>query len=475
MVYDLLGRMIQRVEPEYTSTWTYDKYADGTARSKGIGKLCEASTGAAGFDRAFAYDKYGRPASTRTTITNGPSFASAVAYNNTNGRVTSQTYPTGLTVNYTYTTGSRGFLEKVTLGTAATVNPLPATPGGAAGPSVPLAAGTVLWQSLAVNAAGQVEQSKTSNNVTSTSAFDPATGRINALTAGIGSATTVLNDTYTWDSLGNLSQRTDTNGDGSSGAVQETFVYDGLNRLVDDTVNAPAIAGYLRKSTLQYNALGNLLYKSDVGVYSYAASGNVNGVSNVRPHALASVSAASGTSYSYDANGNLISASAGSYRTLSYTSFNLPDSNTGIAGPSGTPTYRWNYDSEHQRIKETRTITGGTDAGTRVTWMMHPDNAGGLGFESETTTPTNGAATTMNRHYLNAGGVSIGVLVSSGALPVLSAGVDATPPTLSSITLVKVEYWHKDHLGSIVATTDHTGAVTARYAFDAFEIGRAHV
>ena len=39
---------------------------------------------------------------------------------------------------------------------------------------------------------------------------------------------------------------------------------------------------------------------------------------------------------------------------------------------------------------------------------------------------------------------------------------------LSTITLVKVEYWHKDHLGSLIATTDHTGAVTEHYAYDPF-------
>ena len=59
------------------------------------------------------------------------------------------------------------------------------------------------------------------------------------------------------------------------------------------------------------------------------------------------------------------------------------------------------------------------------------------------------------------------VLVSTGALPTLALGVN-TPPVIASIVLVKLEYWHKDHLGSLAATTDHTGAVTARYAYDPF-------
>ena len=63
--------------------------------------------------------------------------------------------------------------------------------------------------------------------------------------------------------------------------------------------------------------------------------------------------------------------------------------------------------------------------------------------------------------------MAIGVFVSTGALPTLAAGATA-PPALASITLVKVEYWHKDHLGSTAATTNHAGAVTGRYAYDPF-------
>jgi RHS repeat-associated protein len=104
-------------------------------------------------------------------------------------------------------------------------------------------------------------------------------------------------------------------------------------------------------------------------------------------------------------------------------------------------------------------------AGTRVTWYLQPDNAGGLSFEYEKTTPASGTATNVSRHYLNVGGVAIGMLEATGTLPAPSG---TAPATIASITLVKVEYWHKDSLGSLVATTDQTGAVTDRYAYDPF-------
>ena len=100
----------------------------------------------------------------------------------------------------------------------------------------------------------------------------------------------------------------------------------------------------------------------------------------MRPHAVRSIAGATNVSYDYDANGNLKSASAGKYRSLSYNSFNLPDSNSGAQGAAGTPKYTWLYDEEHARLKEAHTDA----SGTRTTWYLHPDNAGGLAFESET-------------------------------------------------------------------------------------------
>jgi RHS repeat-associated protein len=219
--------------------------------------------------------------------------------------------------------------------------------------------------------------------------------------------------------------------------------------------------------SLQYNALGSILYKSDVGIYNHG----VQGANAVRPHAVQSIEGATANSYGFDANGNIASASSGKYRGITYTGFNLPDSQAGVQGPAGGPNYVWSYDEDHARIREVRTIPSGTNAGTRTTWYLHPDNTGGLAFESEVNAPTSPSAVnpavTSNRHYLSAGGQSLGVLVSTGALPTLGA-TQTAPPVQASLSAVKLEYWHKDHLGSIAATTDHNGDVTARDAYDPF-------
>jgi RHS repeat-associated protein len=433
MAYDVLGRMSSRVDPEYTSTWYYDAYANGSACNKGTGKLCESKT-SSGIDRKTVYDNLGRPVNARTDISGGPSFASALGYDSVTGRVSSQTYPTGLQVGFAYT--ARGFLEKVNLLTSAN-----------------LVSSSLLWQAQSVDAWGKAEQQLYGNNVVSKAAFEAATGRVTGLTAGVGSSTSVLNQTYVWDSLNNLTGRTDNNGDGSSGAVSETFGYtDALNRLTSYNVSGPSIPGYNRTVTLQYNALGMLLYKSDVGNYTYNPQGGAH------PHALQSVSGAINGSYQYDANGNLKSATGGKYASITYNSFNLPDSQGGVQGSGLSDT--WQYDENHARIKEVH-VAGGN---TRTLWYLHPDNQGGLGFESEIDTSP---ATQNNRHFITAGGQVIGVLVTTGALPTLTSGQTA-PPVIASITLAKVEYWHKDQLGSLITTTDQSGNVTARYAYDPF-------
>ena len=453
MAYDALGRVASRVEPEYASTWSYDTNAAGASCGKSVGKLCEVNS-SNGVNRKTVYDGLGRPINSRTTVANGPSFASAVGYDNVNGRAVSQTYPTGLQVLYNYTT--KGYLSTLTMGTTATVTPMPANAGGTPVAGTTLSAGALLWQANAYNAWGKAERYQYGNAVVSNAVFDASTGRVTNLTAGASGSVNVLNQSFVWNSINQITQRKDANGDGNTGAVSDSFGYDPLGRLSTYSVSAPAIPNLGRTVTLQYNALGMTLYKSDVGDYVYGAQATPG----VRPHALQSVIGAVTTSYGYDANGNLTSADAGKYSAISYTSFNMPDANIGAQGPAGTPKYTWQYDENHQRIKEIEVSA----AGTRTTWDLHPDSQGGLGFESESSTAS---PTPMNRHFLSVGGASIGVLVSSGALPTLGA-TQTAPTVLGSVTLVKVEYWHKDHLGSLITTTDHQGNVTQRYAYDPF-------
>ena len=428
--YDGLGRQKTRTEAEFNTTWTYDTC------STGVGRLC-ASTTTAGVTKTNVYDSFGRPVNTRVDIaSSGKSFASAMAYDATTGRLASVTYPTGLRVAYGYTAGL-GYNDSVSLVTPTT--------------GVALAANPVLWRANIVNASLQAAQVTYANSVTERVTFEPGTGRPTDLKAGIGSATNLLNQHIDWDSIGNLAQRIDNNGDGTH-PTTEVFLYDNLNRLVQYRVDGAGMSSpYSRTVGMTYDALGMMRYKSDVGNYAYGTMGAA------KPHTPTVIA---GVSYSSDANGNIVGASSGKYASIGYTSFDLPDSSTGITGPAGSPKYTWQYDERHARVQQTR-VSGGN---TRSTWYLHPDAMGGLAFESES---NSSPASVEHRHFLTAAGQAFGVLTTTDALPTLGTG-QMSPPTVTSVTLAKVEYWHKDHLGSIASTSDQNGALQQRYSFDPF-------
>ncbi len=460
MAYDVLGRMRQRAEPEDVSNWAYDTYLDGTACLKGVGKLCESSS-SVGSGHRYAFDAFGRPisAAVTTNMARTAGFASALSYDATTGRQATKTFPSGLQIAYGYTAG--GFVNAVRLASQFTVNALPHVAGGSAAPQAVLTSGSALWQPSTIDAWGHATADALGNGVTDRSTYDASTGRPATLVSGLGATGAgVLNLAYTWDSLGRVATRTDSNGAGDSNAVVDGYQYDGVDRLIQYTVQAPGVPNYVRTVTMQYNAVGNLLYKSDVGTYAYAPYGNTGGVSNALPHAVATLTDAQGVPrhYSYDAGGNMTAVDGGKYRSLSYNSFNLPDSSAGVAGSAGGPRYQYVYDENHQRVSETRTDAGGT----QVTWFANPDNGAGLEFESE----TSASGIVNNRHYIMAGAQTV-VLVTTAPLPALGVGQTAPTPSMTMVG-VKVEYWHKDVLGNLTTTTDHRGVVTAYYSFDPF-------
>jgi RHS repeat-associated protein len=168
---------------------------------------------------------------------------------------------------------------------------------------------------------------------------------------------------------------------------------------------------------------------------AYGATVTVGTTTRVLPHAVRSVTGTvngvANPTYSYDANGNL---TEGAGRTVSYQAFNLPFR---ITANGKTLTY--NYDPEHQRIKET---VSGTTA--KETVYLNPANGKGLFYEKETV-----GATVTHRHFVSAGAATIAVVTQTGST-------------------FATRYWHKDHLGSTVVVTDQSGAVIERLAYEPY-------
>jgi RHS repeat-associated protein len=109
------------------------------------------------------------------------------------------------------------------------------------------------------------------------------------------------------------------------------------------------------------------------------------------------------------------------------------------------------YGPEHQRIRENVTLSGnGTSsyfAGN--TWYLNGEDSLGLTYEKEIR--ANG--TTEHKHYLMAQGQVFALFTSRSG-------------TLNGLPATTTSYFQQDHLGSIAAITDETGAVTERLAYD---------
>ncbi len=393
MSYDLLGRMTNRSEPDLVSTWTYDSC------TKGIGKLCSVSA-TNGYSRLHGYDGLGRPSTLSITI--DTAYSISTTYDSA-GRVDTVTYPTGYAVKN--------------------------DPDS-----------TVYWTANAQNAAGQVTSELLGNSLTTTRTYD-ALFRMSAVTS-TGTGGTVHNLAYTFDAVSNVSQRQDL-----TQSVTENFSYDTLNRLTS------ASGSGLTTRSFDYNPIGNVIYKSDVGTYSYPASGQRHAVASVSGGGAANTVTAS---YGYDANGNLTSASGTIYpssgsvsfsRTLTPSSYDMPSTLTHVQGGS-TYSYTYTYSAEHQRV---RLVTQRPD-GTFTSIYVHPGGGNGALLYEKEIRASDGRI--EHKHYVNGGAGLTGVFVTK----TIYAGGEAP----------EMRYYHRDHLGSVAVITNPAAAVIERLAYEAY-------
>jgi len=128
---------------------------------------------------------------------------------------------------------------------------------------------------------------------------EPYIGLLQGSSAGpSGAPASLIDQTYEYNGLGHLTKRTD-----AQHATEEIFSYDELNRTTRSLLNNTASAQLLRNLNYQYDALGNIVYNSEVGIYSYASG------AGAKPHAVQSINGQAGKTvnpiYSYDANGKL--------------------------------------------------------------------------------------------------------------------------------------------------------------------------
>lgn len=395
MHYDDLGRMDSRTETDLISKWVYDQPAGPTTCStlKSCGKLVESYTLAGAlksFQQSHSYDSLSRPSSTVSQL--DTSYTHSYQYDSWGRPLAEQHQRANETAKvFERRYNAYGYQYQVLRGSL------------------------ILWQATEQDAAQRIKKITLGNGLNIARDFYANTGRLQSsslMNASNISQPEQLREGYTYDTLGNVAQRTQYWAD--TGFI-ENFTYDDLNRLKSGTVTGYATQNF------NYDAIGNILNKTGTGTgdYVYLPSG----AASIRPHAVDTIPGIG--KFNYDANGNLLN---GAGRTLSWTSFDMPAMITKTSG-SGTESSSFVYGPDHQRIKQTK------QDGSIIYY------AGAMEIET-----LSGTVQSQKTYWPN----GLGVEIDKPLRP------------------TDLNWTHQDRIGSIVAISDASGNIVEKLAYDSW-------
>lgn len=393
--FDRLSRMIARTDiaDSITTNWTW---GDGSGGAKNIGRLADVSM--SGYAESFAYDGIGR-LSTRT-ITMDQSYVFDYSYNNL-GALDTLSYPANpfsarQKIKYGY---QYGFLKSVTDWSSG--------------------AGTTYWVADTQNSRGQTTQETLGNGVVTSRQFDAVSGLLASIRSGPGGSSSLQNESYLYDKVGNVTQRQETNL-----GLTENFCYDSLHRLAyAELGSSPSPYCGSPSLTVAYDHMGNITSKDDVGVFNYTTpQAGCYYYSNAQIHAVRN---AGGVAYCYDANGNMTKRGDAS---IAWTSANYPKQ---ISTSTDTTTFL--YGPDRQYFQQVYSGAGGNETTYYVGGLLEKVDAGSIDW----------------RHYIVADDQVVAIVsrTSSGT---------------------SVRYPLEDQLGSTSVIANSDGSSLARQSFGAF-------
>ncbi|WP_431045598.1 Ig-like domain-containing protein [Roseateles sp. L2-2] len=420
--FDDLNRTTRRLAPDQDSRWVFDTALNG------VGKLDESYNWANSTKDArhvFTYDAKGRPES--QTFQLDGDYQEVYRYD-TFGRPAGTVYrrsARGGTGGATNTIG----LHYNELGYAASVS----VAGGGLN--------TTVWQGVARNAEGNDTKEFLSGGLIQHTGYSSFTGRLSSVITGtptrLGAPNaTHQNDVYLYDTIGNLRYRAQMTDSGS--LLQENFTYDALNRLEDVTLNGVV-------SSTRYDEIGSLSSKSNVGTYSYPASG----AGSVRPHAVTSIAGTvagiQNPTFSYDDNGNLVQ---GLNRGYTWMAGDVPRTIDRLSGGVSVERTSFVYGPDQERRLQTvQPMSGGTP-GAATTTIYY--------------------AGAQERQIEAAQNVTIVRTQLPMGLGYIEERLPGTSADLAAAGTRVVRMHLKDHLGSVLGVVDGSGNVLQRMSYDAW-------
>ncbi len=274
---------------------------------------------------------------------------------------------------------------------------------------------TVFWTANTVNAMGELTQETlgtTPTAVVVNRSIDAVTGWMSSNQAGVGGSTGLLNQSYLFDLVGNVTQRQN-----NTLGLTESACYDNVYRL--DHTTATGVCTGATSLQMAYDAMGNIASRSDVNAgatWTYDA---------VHKHQVKTAGA--GNSYSYDLNGNMTTRNG---NAISWTSYNYPLT-INATGEAST----FDYGPDHQYWRQSYSGPSGSETTYYLGKLLERVIVAGV---------------TDYRHYIMANGEPIAIYSHT------SAGTNT------------LRYALEDHQGSFSAILTSAGANYVSESFAPF-------
>jgi RHS repeat-associated protein len=398
--YDQLGRMKTRTDPRGTANWTYDGPGPNAK-----GRLVEARS-ADGHVTRLSYEPIpatgpnrGLLAATEQVV-DGRTYRIGYGYDQF-GRVSHIEYPavgtTTFGVDHAYDT--RGMLTQVR----------------------DSATGRPYWSFVDDDQGYRIGVERLGNNVTTTSTFQPLSGRPQAIRSAVAGAAAIQDLAYGYNAVGNVMHMRDVVRPDRS----RHYGYDAVNRLLltrSLVGNNPATPGPTVES-YTYDRAGNMTNQSNVGTYVYgpATGARPNAVLNAGPNVFV-----------YDAAGNQISRTgpniASGGQSVSWTPANLPSAV--VSGGTSLSSQRTEFE---YAASEKRVLRRDPNAVTTYFADLY-----------ERRDPAGVEPTIEHRYYVQAGDKTVAQVVRT--------------ERNGQVATSAVTYEHPDRLGSPLDHSDQAGA-----------------
>ena len=384
-VYDGLDRVVS-VTDGLEGTLTQYSYNETGVEKGTLDEILSRKQGGSDIQRiAYEYDTLARTRGIKEQ--RGTTERKTEVNYDSQSRVNRLVYPSGVTVRYGY---HRGYLKNVTDDN-----------------------GNLLWRTSDMDASGQLLEARMGNGAVTNYVYDTLMHRLERIVT----TKNLQNLTYGYDNFGNLASRKD-----NIKNMEETFTYDGMNRLTGVTLKRPS--GQDLVCSVTYDALGRMTSRQAVTAENGApqvTSVFSDAVYNTtaKPHAMDAATTAEGVF-------------PATPQAVTYTGF---DKAAKVKQGNDSICYAYGYD--RQRILMEEHVCGLTR--TKQYWGA-----------CEYVTESDGSNTSSLWRTFVAGPYGVFAVVEN------HNGINDT------------HYVLKDNLGSWTTVTDGDGTVEQRLSYDAW-------